>query len=308
MAVRRPLYYSGGNLQEMTSAMLDQIVAQVSYQYSLNPSVTLSVSSSNVSPNIGQISDTRLIAGTTSSGVGPEFPNPPNTTTKTIDINRTAQTDASVTPANSPSGFRRPMYYDGSNLRVMSDQDFLDTFILPAAINLSSASTGTAQGGTYRIHTSTSLSGHTLVSSNAVYEDTRANAALYDTVDETLDQPHTIQSYYLLRIDGAESSYTTPIANLTANDNFQTFVKTDFDTLLQDYIRYAVTNISGYQLSYNIGASGSGEIRGSGMEDTKLNSQETREVEASIDDYRAQDVPAGSPVTQATYYLRIHRS
>ena len=309
MAVRRPIYISSGNLREMTSTQVDNIIAQVSYQYSLNPSVTLSVSSSNVSPNIGQISDTRLIAGSTSSNTtGNPYPNPPNVSTKTIDINRTAQTVASTSAATLPSGFTRPMYWTGSALRVMTDQDFLDTFILPAAINLASASTGTAQGGTYRIHTDTSLAGHTLVSSNPVYEDTRANAAAYNTVNETADQPTTIQSYYLMQIDGAEASYDRPIANLTVSDNFQIFSKSDFDSLLQAYIRYAVTNVSGYQLSYNIGASGSGETRGSGMVDTKLDSQTTRQLEVSANDYRAQDVPAGSPQTIATYFLRIHRS
>ena len=43
MAVRSPLYYNSGNLQEMSSAMVDEIVDQVVYQYSLNPGVTLSV-------------------------------------------------------------------------------------------------------------------------------------------------------------------------------------------------------------------------------------------------------------------------
>jgi len=310
MAARRPLYYVGGNLREMSSAMIDEVVAQVSYQYSLNPSVTLSVDTVNVSPNIGSIDDTRLIAGTTSSNAT-TWPDPPNTSTKTISISRTAQTIASVSPATVPSGFTRPMYWNGSALQVMTDQDIKDTFIYPAVLNLTSASTGTAQGGTYRIHTDTTLAGHTLVSANPVYEDTRADAALYNTVDETLDQPTTIQNYYLMRIDGAESSYTRPICNVTASDNFQTFVKTDFDTMLQEYIRYAVTNEAGYQITYNIGATGSGQIRGSGMTDTKLDSQVTRQNTASQadpNDYRAQDVPAGSPQTIATYYLRINQS
>jgi hypothetical protein len=44
MAVRQPLYNNSGNqIQEMTTAMVDEIVDQIVYQYSLNPSVTLSV-------------------------------------------------------------------------------------------------------------------------------------------------------------------------------------------------------------------------------------------------------------------------
>ena len=48
MAVRAPLYYSGGDLKEMSSAEVDQIIAQAIYQYSLAPSVALSVISSGV--------------------------------------------------------------------------------------------------------------------------------------------------------------------------------------------------------------------------------------------------------------------
>ena len=62
-------------------------------------------------------------------------------------------------------------------------------------------------------------------------------------------------------------------------------------------------------LSYNLGASGSGNERGSGMGDTILNGSgnyQTREV--NTDDYRAQEFPNGSAVTAATYYLRIHKS
>ena len=35
MAVRAPLYYDGGDLKEMTSAEVDEYIAQTIYQYSL---------------------------------------------------------------------------------------------------------------------------------------------------------------------------------------------------------------------------------------------------------------------------------
>ena len=61
MAVRSPLKNDSGNVKEMTSAEVDQIVDQLVYQYSLNPSVSLSVVSSG--GNLGTITDTRLQAG-----------------------------------------------------------------------------------------------------------------------------------------------------------------------------------------------------------------------------------------------------
>ena len=36
MAVRKPLYYDGGNLKEMTTAMVTEVVEQTCYQYALN--------------------------------------------------------------------------------------------------------------------------------------------------------------------------------------------------------------------------------------------------------------------------------
>ena len=70
-----------------------------------------------------------------------------------------------------------------------------------------------------------------------------------------------------------------------------------------------VSSSDGYSLSYNIGTSGSGNTRGSGMVDTILDGSgnyQTRFVNA--DDYRAQEFPNGSVTTAATYYLRIHKS
>ena len=65
MAVRTPLYNNSGNLQEMTSTMVDNLIDQIVYQYSLNPSVTLSVVSSG--GTLGTINDTRLQAGSSST-------------------------------------------------------------------------------------------------------------------------------------------------------------------------------------------------------------------------------------------------
>ena len=46
MTVRTPLYYVSGNLREMDSDMINEIKSLAIYQYSLNPSVALSVAGS----------------------------------------------------------------------------------------------------------------------------------------------------------------------------------------------------------------------------------------------------------------------
>ena len=57
MAVRKPLYVASGNLREMDTTMVGEIVDQAVYQYSLSPSVALSVVGS--SGSLAAINDTR---------------------------------------------------------------------------------------------------------------------------------------------------------------------------------------------------------------------------------------------------------
>ncbi len=61
MAVRTPLYYVSGNLREMDAGMITDLQNLAIYEYSQNPSVTLSVSGSG--GNLTSINDTRLQAG-----------------------------------------------------------------------------------------------------------------------------------------------------------------------------------------------------------------------------------------------------
>ena len=55
----------GNNPKEMTTAMVTEIVNQVVYQYSVNPSVVLSIVGSG--GTLGTITDTRLQAGANDS-------------------------------------------------------------------------------------------------------------------------------------------------------------------------------------------------------------------------------------------------
>ena len=312
MAVRSPLYYNSGNLQEMSSAMVDQIVDQTVYQYSLNPSVSLSVVSS--SGSLDAISDTRLQAGAASTSTT-AFPSEATTaepSVVTVSYDKISETRASVSPT-ADTGILWPVYYDSDTIRAMSLDDVKDTFLHPAIDLLSSGSLTTQQAGTYHINTATSVTGSTEVSGSntAVFANTEADTSLYTSggIGETLDQPKTVNSYYLHKITGSDTSYTTPIS-IDGSSNLKEFATATFESLLQEWIRYtAVSSSDGYSLSYNVGASGSGNTRGSGMADTRLNGSgnyQTRFV--NTDDYRAQEFPNGTPTTINTYYLRINKS
>ena len=313
MAVRTPLINDSGNIKEMTSTQVDEIVDQVVYQYSLNPGVTLSVVGS--SGTLSSITDTRLQAGAQSTSVS-AFPSEATTaepSVVTVTYDKISETRATITPT-ADTGTTWPVYYtSGGAIQAMSLTDVKDTFLHPAIDLLSSGSLTTQQAGTYHINTSTSVTGSTEVSgaNTAVFVDTRANTGAYSagSIPETQDQPTNITSYYLHKITGSDTSYTLPMS-IDGSNNLQVYPEATFESLIQEWIRYtAVSSTDGYSLSYNIGTSGSGNTRGSGIADTRLNGSgnyQTRFVNAN--DYRAQEFPNGTATTIATYFLRINKA
>ena len=311
MAVRAPLYYNGSNqIQEMTTSMVSDVVDQIVYQYSLNPSVALSVVGSGGS--LGTLNDTRLQAGASSTSVS-AFPSEATTaepSTVTVNYSKIDQSTASITPTTD-TGKTWPVYYNSSGqIQAMNLTDVKDTFLHPAIDLLTAATTTTQQAGTYFISTSTSVAGATEVSgsSTAVFTDTRADTSLYTAsgIPETQDQPTTITNYYLHRVNGSDTSYTLPLL-IDSSDQLQTYPEATFESLTQEWIRYtAASSTDGYSISYSFST---GTNRGSGMGDTRLNGSgnyQTRFVNA--DDYRAQEFPNGTATTINTYYLKINKS
>ena len=311
MAVRSPLKNDSGNLKEMSSAEVDSVVDQIIYQYSLNPGVTLSVVGSG--GNLSSIDDTRLRAGAMSTN-NSSFPNEATTEepgTVTVAYQRISQTIASVSPT-SDTGKLWPAYYTSSgHIQAMSLQDVKDTFLHPAIDLLTSASTSTQQAGTYTLATSTSLAGSTLVSSTPIFVDTRADTSAYSagTIgDHALDNPTTITSYYLHRINGNDNSYTSPMF-VNASNNIQEYATATWESLVQEWIRYtAASSTDGYKITYSIGSSGSGNTRGTAIVNTILNGTGNYQTRQVGDDYRAQEFPNGTPTTANTYNLRIIKS
>jgi len=265
--------------------------------------------------SLGTISDTRLQAGAASTSTT-AFPSEATTaepSTVTVNYSKIDSSTASVTPTTD-TGTTWPAYYNASgHIQAMSLQDVKDTFLHPAIDLLTAATTTTQQAGTYFISTTSSVAGATEVSGSAtpIFLDTRADTTLYTAggIGETLDQPTTITSFYLQRVDGSDTSYTVSFY-VNASNHLQEFDSATFESLLQGWIRYtAASSTDGYSISYNLGTSGSGNTRGSGMGDTRLNGSgnyQTRFV--NTDDYRAQEFPNGTATTINTYYLRINKS
>lgn len=311
MTVRNPLYYNGSQLQEMKSTDIDKLLSLAVYYYSLNPSRTLSVVGSG--GDLTSIDDTRLQAGAASTGTG-SFPSEATTaepSVVTVSYQRIQTGTASVT-APTDSGKTYPVYWNGTQIQAMTEQDFIDTFIHPAINLLAAATTTSDQAGTYHIATSTSVTGSTLVSSTPVFSDTRANTSAYTAsgIAETLDQPTTITNYYLQKIDGVLPTLAQIPLYIDSNNDVKQYTVAEIGDLMGKWVRDKALNSSdGYQISYNIDGS-IGNARGSAMVNTRLTggsgNYQTRFV--SSNDYRAQEFPDGTPSTVNTYTFKIQKS
>jgi len=312
MAVRTPLVDDSSNLREATTAEIDQIKAEMIRQYSLNIPVTLTVVASG--GTLGTISDTRLQAGahSTSTTAFPTEATTAEPSTVTANYDKISQTISSVSTPVDTNNKRFFAYYDNltDTIQTMSLQDMIDTFGVPVVDTLTDGSFTTDQAGTYRIHTATTLTGATEVSgaNTAVFLDTRADTTLYTAagIPETLDQPTTISSYYLFRVDAAAAGSLPTLYNIDGSNQLQQISTTDVRTILQEIIRHTAVNVVGSRIDYNYTT---GTNLGTSMVDTRLNgSGNYQTLFVNVDDYRAQEFPDGTPTTINTYNLKVQQT
>ena len=313
MAVRAPVYVDGNNdLIEMTTAEVTEWVNSVCGNYGNSPSVTLAVDTGSAQ-NLTAMVDTRTQAGATSQS-STAFPNEATTaepSTVTVSYDRVGQAKASVSPTTD-TGTTWPCYINGDNdIQAMNIADIKDTFLHPAIDKLISGTESATTAGTYTITTSsTAATNYTRVSTDAVFLDTRANTGAYANsgIPETLDQPTTITSYFLHRRDAEAVTPSRMPLFITGDNDLQTFTESAMDVLFTEWIRETAAESSdGYQISYTIETSGSGNTRGSAMVNTKLDGSGNRQTRQVGDDYRAQEFPNGTAQTISTYNLRINK-
>ena len=183
MAVRYPLYYSGGNLIAMTAGELTEWKEKAIYVYAQNPSAILTVVSGS-GANISAMSDTRTQAGATSQSssafVAEGSTAEPSTVTVSYDKINLAYTTSGV-GNTTDTGTSFPVYYDSDtgSIRAMSLTDIKDTFVHPCVDLLVSGTESATTAGTYTIASTTTLSNNTRVSTTPVFTDTRANTGAY---------------------------------------------------------------------------------------------------------------------------------
>ena len=312
MAARSPLYYSGGEI--LTATNLNTVVAQVVRAYGQSPGVTLTVVSSGGDAKF-QMTDTRYQAGEVSEGDGSYLPagETPNITTietTSSNIRETVTGGTQPTASNDPRSF--PVYYNSSNeIQAMNETDFIDTFIKPALDTIVADNSA----GEYFVSTLSSITGATRVSATPIFVDTRADEALYDDVGitgETLDQPETVNSYYLFQRDAGDSEYGetgwVDLMYIDTDGALRVYSDAQISALFEDYISYAAATTIGSRLSYSI--NGAGTTKGTGMVDTVLDGTSASgytegDIDPNTNYYYAQEFPNGEPTALTTYYLKL---
>lgn len=326
MAIRSPLYWDAVNneMKSMTTAQVTEVCQRAVYQYSLNPTVELLYVAGAGSLN--SIDDTRMQAGTATSGTTAYATeaNTPDITQITIAYDNVSMSTNSPISYPTNANVSYPVYWDSSagEIRAMTEQDMIDTFVHETIDLLTSGNneaTTTNKGGSYTVSTSNSLAGATLVDANPIYIDTRADAAAYTAagIPESLDQPATINSYYLHKWDGdAAAGATVPLCIDQTNGVTDLAAPADiiWDDFLQGFVRTSAETLAGYRIGYQIenavSANSSMVLCGTAMVDTRLNGTSaagynTRFVNA--DDYRTQEFPNGVAISINTYGLYVYK-
>ena len=318
MAVRIPVKYDGTNIVEMTTGERTEWYAYIAYLYAQAPTVTLTVVSGSGTLTPG-LTDTRMQAGAglTAVDAAPAegtTAEPSVVTGTTYDkiTGPTYNTDGSAAGDLGAIGY--PLYINGDNdLQVMTQADYVDTFIYATLDAMITASEDATTNGTYTIATASSVTNYTEVSGagTAVFIDTRANTAAYTAagMPETIDQPTNITSYFLQRQNLARSfpSAACLFAD-SGGDISQGPLAADdstFNAALAVDIKFrAAEDDAGHKLSYNI--NGSGNTRGTAIVDTRLDGAGAYTTNlVNADDYRAQEFPNGSAATIGTNTLKI---
>ena len=303
MAVRRPLFYStiSGDLQEVSDADMTWMKRACWEAYVADPSVSLSVVAQD--GNLGAIVDDRLTAGAEaprSATTTPSDAQTPAIQNLPISYSRVDQlTPTYATPADTNSK-RFFVYTDanGDNIQAMSLQDMIDTFALPAITDYA------ASLPLYTVSTSTTPpTGYTLVSETPIFKDTVADIAAFAAggVPEAIDQPLDDGLYYLHQRDAVTiTGVPTPLYIDGVND-LREFSEAEMIATLGDIIKHVARNTTDYRIRYRW--DGVGTTLGTEIINHRYNSYLYKTQLVNANDYRAQDVPAGTKVAHSSYYL-----
>jgi hypothetical protein len=316
MAVRRPIYLTdpfGGTgiyeIYEFTDPYMTDIVEFAGYAHAQNPGVQMEVGGTNGTQLANQnFTDTYYVAGSYTTRVDrysteAETPNI-SMVTDTYSLLREVRYSGSLDMSDT-NNLKFPLYItDDGNLRAMTAEDFIDTFVLPALPSFGGGGVSLAKGGTYFLTTSTSPANATLVSATPAAVNSVANVAAYSSggIPETSKQ--TIDTnYYLAKVDYDITLYdpmeaVLPVYFDAGTETIRQHTLTSWVNLISPFLQYYTANDPTYKLSYNVDGP-DGAAAGTQFVDERVvptgTGYTTRFVNAN--DYRTQEFPTGTATT-----------
>ena len=306
MAIVRPLYNDAGDLREMSDSQISELVEHTKNLFISNPSVYLRVVGSD--GDLGSIADTRYKAGaaTSDSTNHDTEKETPNIELVTVNYSKVDQELEDTAAPSDTDNYRFPLYYATSgdnevNLKAMSLQDIYDTIAAPAIEDLD------GNGQLYTISTSDSVSGYTLLGS--IFSDTGADTSKYTKggIPEAVDQPLTRNTYYLHQKNPGTQSYTFPVRYSGGESDeidIQEMDSAEVDLILDAAVRHLARSVVASRLRFSW--DGAGTDTGVVL-NTRLNGTGNYQKRQVGDDYRSQEFPNGTFVTENTYKLRVRK-
>jgi hypothetical protein len=321
----RPLLSDGSTrIRDFKYGELINTLSRIGELFDAVPSVKLdwAASNGNISP---AMQDTRYSSGTAAGPIAgngvwgtqsSDWPSEAQTGepifVSGITYDRISQTLSAPAVFDNTTynslGFK-PVYRDtNQSVREMTLAQVYSDFINPVVTAMHAANTvnGLA-AGSYYISTSSAPGGS--VNQGIVFADTRAgtysasNIGTWGTVQDVYDTTN----YYLQKIAPSGAAFRTPLI-VDGQSGLRHMTYAEFDSLFQPLIVHAVYREPGYTLRYNV--NGNGVTQGTVMTNKILsggNGAYTT-VQFNADDYRAQEFPNGTLITQASWALKIERT
>lgn len=323
MAVRTNiLKLVNGEFVYMTAQDIENIKQNGIHEYWQDPSVTVDVVATN--GNMDGMVDRRYSAGvssvTNTGFANPQDVQPVDTTWDTLSENRGTESDDYL-GLLEPRFF--PMYVNADgDLQTMSQDDFYDTFIIPAYNDWRNAGgAGNYSRGQYEIQEDGAEADDSELeeaSALPVFKNSIADANYFSTAtiplgsDEQRDEPVFQTTYKLYKRNTVAVSHPGSLY-ITLDGEIKELSAGSLAATFKRHFRVACLGINGRsELKYKIfnqadydAYTAYKRILGTGMVDTDLSSQTQRNRQVG-DNYYSQDVPSGVEETRETYYLCVY--
>jgi len=327
MAVRTPCYIDGqGTIREYVTADVEDLAEVISDWHGTFTPVRLEVGGSNgvLMPN-QNFEDTYFIAGDSTAQAGSyvsEADTPSVELVTNYYNNIRIVNDYADLPTTDTNNLQYPLYLTAAGaggdsdreLKAMTRQDFIDTFILPGLNKLAQEDyTNFLSGGRYFISTSSSLPYATRVSATPVAVDSRADPSAFQASQIPEAKSQTVSnSYYLYKNtpdfgDGDTSLMyqRMPIYFDAGTEEIRGHDLDSMAALVYPFLQYYLAGgDANYTIDYNI--DGAGTTQGIPFQNTFLSptsSGYSTRLDGST--YRTQKFPTGSPVTDSSFDKRL---